>query len=159
MVRCRLVIERLEESAYWTGRNPSLFCSIPVFQIFTSQAEDRRLLFEENKCHTRRDFRTLMFGVLTQSICLPSRLFYNESHQLISSVLTHRAFLCLVLKHSLVAKEHPMFQKSLQHKRERDSKYMHRKEEILEIQSISGIALYFHFFLICLQQINHALPL
>lgn len=42
---------------------------------------------------------------------------YNESHQLVKSVLAHKAFYCLVLNCLLVSKDHQIFQESFQHKR------------------------------------------
>lgn len=63
-----------------------------------------------------------------------SSVDYNESHQLVKSVLAHKAFYCLVLNCLLVSKDHQIFQESFQHKRE--IKYTNRKEETLEIQII-----------------------
>lgn len=102
------------------------FCSIVIFQIFTSQAENRGLLLEETECHLRRDCHILMFGGLTQ-IC---SILFCEAHRLISDVLAHvELFTALFLNVHQWPRNIKCSRKPLTRKRETKYKKRRKKKE------------------------------
>ena len=113
-VKHGLIIEVLKEYAYWMIETSPTFCSVFIFQIFTSQAENRGLRLEETECHLgKRLPHPDVWGshpkyVTPILIILQWVLWVHKQ-----CACTHRAFQCLVLKCSLFAKEYHMFQESL----------------------------------------------